>query len=113
MTVQAILQRITAGEQRAFAELIELYQRSLFGFLGRFSSTATHFSQRVTQRIQPLQRNTSLPDGPAFAPARPKPNFLSRLRWLATGAGLVGGGLLGLSQPGSFVFGLWIASSAI
>ena len=35
MTVQAILQRITAGEQRAFAELIELYQRSLFGFLGR------------------------------------------------------------------------------
>ena len=35
MTVQAILQRITAGEQRAFAELIELYQRPLFGFLGR------------------------------------------------------------------------------
>ena len=72
-----------------------------------------HFSQRVMQRIQPLQRHTSVADGTAFAPDRPKPSLLSRLRWLATGAGLVGGGLLGLSQLGSFVFGLWITSSAI
>ena len=35
MSVQAILHRIAAGEQRAFADLIELYQRPLFGFLGR------------------------------------------------------------------------------
>lgn len=35
MSVRAILQRIAAGEQRAYAELVELYQRSLFGFLGR------------------------------------------------------------------------------
>ena len=35
MSVQAILQRIAKGEQRAFAELVDLYQRPLFGFLGR------------------------------------------------------------------------------
>lgn len=34
--VQAILCRIAAGEQLAFAELIDRYQRQLFGFLGRF-----------------------------------------------------------------------------
>ena len=72
-----------------------------------------HFSQRVMQRIQLLPRNTSLADGPALAPPRPQPSWLSRLRWLATGAGLIGSGLLGLSQLGSFVFGLWITSSAI
>jgi RNA polymerase sigma-70 factor, ECF subfamily len=35
LSVQAILQRIATGEQRAFAELVALYQRPLFGFLGR------------------------------------------------------------------------------
>ena len=30
-----ILQRIACGEQRAFAELVAMYQRPLFGFLGR------------------------------------------------------------------------------
>lgn len=35
MKVQAILHRVAAGEQRAFAELVDLYQRPLFGFLGR------------------------------------------------------------------------------
>ena len=72
-----------------------------------------HFSQRVMQRIERLQLHSSPTDGPALAAARPQPSWLNRLRWLATGAGLVGGGLLGLSQLGSFVFGLWIASSAI
>ncbi|HJW55578.1 MAG TPA: sigma-70 family RNA polymerase sigma factor [Burkholderiaceae bacterium] len=33
--VQAILRRIAAGEQPAFAELVDMYQRQLFGFLGR------------------------------------------------------------------------------
>jgi len=33
--VQAILRRIAAGEQQAFAELVDMYQRQLFGFLGR------------------------------------------------------------------------------
>lgn len=33
--VQAILRRIAAGEQLAFAELVDMYQRQLFGFLGR------------------------------------------------------------------------------
>ncbi len=72
-----------------------------------------HFSQRVMQRIQPLPRHTSLAYAPAFASARPLPNLWSRLRWLATATGLVGGGMLGLSQLASFVFGLWVASSAI
>lgn len=35
LSVQAILQRIANGEQRAFAELVAMYQRPLFGFLGR------------------------------------------------------------------------------
>ncbi len=35
MNLQALLQRIASGEQRAFAELIGIYQRPLFGFLGR------------------------------------------------------------------------------
>ena len=35
MSVQAILRRIACGEQLAFAELVALYQRPLFSFLGR------------------------------------------------------------------------------
>ncbi len=35
MTLQALLQRVAAGEQKAFAELIDVYKRPLFGFLGR------------------------------------------------------------------------------
>ena len=35
MSVQAILRRIACGEQLAFAELVTLYQRPLFSFLGR------------------------------------------------------------------------------
>ena len=35
MNLQAILERIANGEQRAFAELVTIYQRPLFGFLGR------------------------------------------------------------------------------
>ncbi len=35
LSVQPILQRIARGEQRAFAELVAIYQRPLFGFLGR------------------------------------------------------------------------------
>lgn len=39
MNVHEILLRIARGEQRAFAELVELYQRPLFGFLGRMGIT--------------------------------------------------------------------------
>jgi RNA polymerase sigma-70 factor (ECF subfamily) len=35
LSIQSILNRISAGEQLAFAELVALYQRPLFGFLGR------------------------------------------------------------------------------
>ena len=35
MSVQAILQRIADGDRPAFAELVLLYQRPLFSFLGR------------------------------------------------------------------------------
>jgi RNA polymerase sigma factor (sigma-70 family) len=34
---QAILRRIAAAERLVFAELIDMYQRQLFGFLGRLS----------------------------------------------------------------------------
>ena len=64
------------------------------------------FSQRVMRAI--AQRT------PATMPARPAPaSSWQRLRWLATVSGLVGTGLLGLSQLASFVFGLWIASAAL
>jgi hypothetical protein len=35
------------------------------------------------------------------------------LRWLLAATGLVGSGVLGLSQLAGFVFGLWLASSAV
>jgi len=39
LSVQGILHRIAAGEQRAFAELVDMYRRPLFGFLGRLGMT--------------------------------------------------------------------------
>jgi RNA polymerase sigma-70 factor, ECF subfamily len=35
LKVQTILSRIAAGEERAFAELVNIYQGPMFGFLGR------------------------------------------------------------------------------
>jgi len=35
----AILSRIVGGERQAFAELVQIYQRPLFGFLGRMGLT--------------------------------------------------------------------------
>ncbi|MDB5869402.1 MAG: hypothetical protein JWP96_1734 [Polaromonas sp.] len=35
MSAEALLRRIAAGDRQAFAELVTLYQRPLFGFLGR------------------------------------------------------------------------------
>jgi predicted lipid-binding transport protein (Tim44 family) len=67
------------------------------------------FTQRVMQRIQPRPQ----PASSAATPAKAAPQRWRRLRWLATATGLVGGGLLGLSQLASFVFGLWLASTAI
>ncbi len=266
MSIEAILQRLAQGEQRAFAELVDLYQRPLFGFLGRlglgqaqaediaqdtFLRAWTHLSDFSPERAQfatwlftiarnlaynalqsaPQQREITgqaLPDRvcPQADPAqhldhtqqqlrlqnalrqlpmkersalalvyvhelgladvariegdslpaiksrlhrakqrlrellhtaphrrhpmndeldtllqdaalRPPPDFTQRvmrtieqrttaamatrsthspwqrLRWLATVSGLVGTGLLGLSQLASFVFGLWIASAAL
>ena len=59
----------------------------------------TDFVQRVMQRLPPQ--------------TQPRLKRWSRLRWFATATGLAGGGLLGLSQLASFVFGLWIAASAL
>jgi hypothetical protein len=61
----------------------------------------TDFAQRVMQQLPPQPQ------------PQPRRNRWQRLRWLATATGLIGGGLLGLSQLASFVFGLWIAASAI
>jgi RNA polymerase sigma-70 factor (ECF subfamily) len=41
LSIEAILQRLALGEQRAFAELVDLYQRPLFGFLGRLGLSQT------------------------------------------------------------------------
>lgn len=61
------------------------------------------FSYRVMQQL-PQQRQTQ---------PHPEPQRWRRVRWLVTAAGLLGGGLLGLSQLVSFVFGLWLAALAI
>jgi RNA polymerase sigma-70 factor, ECF subfamily len=42
LSVQAILRRIAAGEERAFAELVDLYQGPMFGFLGRMGLGRAH-----------------------------------------------------------------------
>jgi RNA polymerase sigma-70 factor, ECF subfamily len=42
LSVQAILGRIAAGEERAFAELVDLYQGPMFGFLGRMGLGRAH-----------------------------------------------------------------------
>jgi RNA polymerase sigma-70 factor, ECF subfamily len=42
LSVQAILRRIAAGEERAFAELVDMYQGPMFGFLGRMGLGRAH-----------------------------------------------------------------------
>jgi RNA polymerase sigma-70 factor, ECF subfamily len=42
LSVEAILSRIAAGEERAFAELVNLYQGPMFGFLGRMGLNRAH-----------------------------------------------------------------------
>ena len=71
------------------------------------------FSRDVMQRIEQLRHQALRVDARGIAPARPRACLWRRLRWLATVTGLVGSGMLGLSQLAGFVFGLWIASSAI
>jgi len=67
------------------------------------------FTQRVMQRIQSLPHRASH----AATPVQARSSRWSRLRWLATATGLVGSGMLGLSQLAGFVFGLWVSASAI
>ena len=72
-----------------------------------------NLSRDVMQRIEQLPRHAHRADARGTAPVRPQASLWRRLRWLAAVTGLVGSGMLGLSQLASFVFGLWIASSAI
>ena len=67
------------------------------------------FTQRVMQRIRSLPRSAL----PAATPAQARAVRWRRLRWLAAATGLVGSGLLGLSQLAGFVFGLWVTAAAI
>lgn len=62
------------------------------------------FAQRVLRQLprQPIP----------VAPAR-QPRLWSRLRWLLAATGLLGGGVLGLSQAGGFVLGLWLGAAAL
>jgi len=67
------------------------------------------FTERLMQRIQQLPQRTSLSATPAQAHAA----FWSNLRRIAAMTGLIGAGALGLGQIAGFVFGLWLAGSAI
>jgi hypothetical protein len=62
-----------------------------------------NFQQTVMQRIAALPLHAGAPSNPRW----------QRLRRAAAAAGLIGGGLLGLSQLAAFVFGLWLAATAI
>lgn len=63
------------------------------------------FTQRVMQSVELLPQRT--------AGIKPRANFLSLLRRIAASAALAGAGLLGLSQLAGFMFGLWLASTAL
>jgi len=63
------------------------------------------FTQRVMQRVQSLPRSAS--------PAQARSTRWNRLRWLAAATGLVGTGMVGLSQLAGFVFGLWVTAAAL
>jgi hypothetical protein len=65
------------------------------------------FAQRV---LRQLPRQT-MPLAPPKQYKQPTP--WSRLRWLLAATGLLGGGVLGLSQAGGFVFGLWLGAAAL
>ncbi len=67
------------------------------------------FTKRVMQGVQQLQQRPSL----SATPAKPRSRFWNLLRWIATIAGLIGGGILGLSQIAGFVFALWLTATAI
>jgi hypothetical protein len=67
--------------------------------------TPPGFTQRVMRHL-PRQLVPA-------ASARPSRARWQRLRWLLAATGLVGSGVLGLSQLTGFIFGLWLASSAI
>ena len=76
------------------------------------------FSQRVMRSLgaqnvggpitPPSHTNT-----PVHAPQTGAISVWHRLRWLAASAGLLAGGLLGLSQLAGFVFGLWLTAAAL
>lgn len=67
------------------------------------------FTQRVMQRVQQLPQRPAL----SATPAKTRYPLWSLLRWTATIAGLIGGGILGLSQIAGFVFALWLTAAAI
>jgi hypothetical protein len=67
----------------------------------------TDFSYRVMQGIKPLP----MPFQKAYPQYTSHPAHA--LRKLVISMGMIGAGLLGLSQVVSFVFGVWVASSAL
>ncbi len=67
----------------------------------------TDFSYRVMQGIKPLPM--PFKEAHALHLSQPAP----ALRKLAIHAAMIAAGLLGLSQVVGFVFGVWVASSAL
>ena len=65
------------------------------------------FSYRVMQGIKPLPMPFEQAQPGRVWPAEPA------LQKIVMGIGMVGAGLLGLSQVVSFVFGVWLASAAL
>jgi hypothetical protein len=67
------------------------------------------FTERVMQRVQQLPQRALL----SATSAKTRSLFWNLLRLIATIAGLIGGGILGLSQIAGFVFAFWITATAI
>jgi len=71
--------------------------------------TPSDFTQRVMQSVQQLpQRQTFF-----AAPARTRRHLWNLLCRIVSIAGLIGGGILGLSQIAGFVFAFWLTTTAI
>ena len=75
------------------------------------------FAQRVMQRIDHFERlraSTRLPErSPAHLPTGSSASRWPRLQQLSAAMAIAGASVLGLSQLLAFVFGVWLAGTAL
>lgn len=72
-----------------------------------FLHVPVDFTQQVMQRVQLLPQRSPVVLKPARVPA------WAMVQRMAAWGGLIGGGLLGLSQMAGFVLALWLTTPAV